>query len=364
LAQAALTKSDNVPQYTITTLQKIRGDTMHHLIRRTLCLILAVGSSASFAQEEYGSPDMIKAAAKEGKIMLYTTLDKDNTMRAIEAFNKRFPAVQVQVLRVPGGQLVTRVQAEAAANKLAADVIAFSDLSQVEATEAIFADYAPPNAQKYPGDGTPQKAWPYALAAWCIGYNRELVKNPPQAWTDLTQPAYKNKVGEVTILTGGTGWTRSMFQREVLGDNYWPSLAQNQPKIYPSGVPMSDALIRGEITVAAILSNQILPRAKEGAPITCNFPKEGVPISPIPAGIVKTSKAPNAARLFLNWSLSAEGQAMTVNDWKMFSALKGAPMPEGADPKVHKVWVPDAAKSSRVREAWTKEWTQTFNFRQ
>ena len=66
---------------------------------------------------EYGSPELIKAATKEGKLVLYTTMDKENTMRAIGLFNKRFPDIDVQVLRMPGGQLVTRVQAEMAAGR-------------------------------------------------------------------------------------------------------------------------------------------------------------------------------------------------------------------------------------------------------
>ncbi|CAN1505492.1 AfuA ABC-type Fe3+ transport system, periplasmic component [Burkholderiaceae bacterium] len=318
---------------------------------------------AAAQTNEYGSPELIKAATKEGKLVLYTTMDKENTMRAIGLFNKRFPGIDVQVLRMPGGQLVTRVQAEMAAGKLAADIVSFSDQAQVDSVQTALADYAPPNASGFPAPNAAKKAWPLTMAAWCIGYNTELVKNPPKSWAELTDAQYKGKLGEVTILTGGTGWVRSMFERETLGEGYWAALAANKPKIFPSGVPLSDALLRGEVSVAAIITNQILPRTKEGAPITCNFAKEGIPVIELPISLVKNAKAPNAATLFMNWSLSKEGQSIVVNDWKMFSALSGTPSPEGFDPSVHKIWRADPAKTAANRETWTKEWTQLFNWR-
>jgi iron(III) transport system substrate-binding protein len=74
-------------------------------------------------------------------------------------------------------------------------------------------------------------------------------------------------------------------------------------------------------------------------------------------------KAPNAATLFMNWSLSKEGQSIVVNDWKMFSALSDTPTPEGFDPSIHKIWRADPVKTAANRESWTKEWTQLFNWR-
>jgi iron(III) transport system substrate-binding protein len=250
-----------------------------------------------------------------------------------------------------------------AAGKLAADIVSLSDQAQVDSVQAALAEYAPPNASGFPAPHAAKKAWPLTMAAWCIGYNTELVKTPPTSWAELTDSKYKGKLGEVTILTGGTGWVRSMFQRETLSEGYWAALAANKPKIYPSGVPLSDALLRGEVAVAAIITNQILPRNKEGAPITCNFAKEGIPVIELPISLVKNAKASNAATLFMNWSLSKEGQAIVVNDWKMFSALSGTPNPEGFDPSIHKIWRADATKTAANRDAWTKEWTQLFNWR-
>ena len=67
----------------------------------------------------------------------------------INAFNKRFPEIKVEMVRAPGGQLITRVKTEAAANKLSADVVDHSDRALMIDLVDLFQDYAPPNAADY-----------------------------------------------------------------------------------------------------------------------------------------------------------------------------------------------------------------------
>ena len=65
------------------------------------------------------------------------------------------------------------------------------------------------------------------------------------------------------------------------------------------------------------------------------FAPEGAPVTPFAAGIPKTAAHPNAARLFLNWCLSEEGQAIMIKELGNLTSLKKAPFyPEGFDPKV------------------------------
>ena len=64
-------------------------------------------------------PELIEAAKKEGKFVYYTANFTEVEQETIKAFNKRFPFVKVELVRAPGGQLITRVKTEAAAGKLA-----------------------------------------------------------------------------------------------------------------------------------------------------------------------------------------------------------------------------------------------------
>ena len=78
-------------------------------------------------QENFGSPELIAAAKKEGKLIYYTANFAEVEQEVIKEFNKRFPEIKVEMVRAPGGQLITRVKTEAAAGKLIADVVDHSD---------------------------------------------------------------------------------------------------------------------------------------------------------------------------------------------------------------------------------------------
>ena len=175
-------------------------------------------SAAARAAVSSRPPELIEAARQEGKLVFYSANVAESETPVINAFNKRFPFVKIEFLRAPGNQLLQRVKTEAAAGKLLADVIDHSDRALMLEIENMFQDYAPPNAADYiPETLVSPKLWPRSTVVWSIAYNSELVKNPPKSWIDLTKPEYGNKqIGQVIAPSGGTTWTRAMFERQVV----------------------------------------------------------------------------------------------------------------------------------------------------
>ena len=339
--------------------------------RRSVLAGLA-GAAASWAlpaaaEEDFGSKDVIAAAEKEGSLTYYTANFAEVEQEVIKAFNKRFPKIKVAMVRAPGGQLIQRIKTEAAAGKLAADVVNHSDRGLMLELADLFQDYSPPNAKDYRPDAlVSPKLWPGVTLGWAIAYNTELVKNPPKTWMDLTKEEYKGKkIGQVVGPSGGTTWTRIMFERQVLGEDYWKKNAALEIALYPSGAPTSDALVRGEISIAPLLYNIIYTKIVEGAPAETVFAPEGVPIIPYADGIPKTSKSPNAAKLFMNWRLSKEGQAFQIEKLGNITSMKEPPaFPKGWDPKAVKVWVPKFDEFEKLRASWLEEWNKTYGYRQ
>src|SRR5476651_1684180 len=90
-------------------------------------LAVALSGAPAFAQAEFGSPELIAAAKAEGKLVYYTANFAEVEQQVIKGFNKRFPDIKVEMVRAPGGQLITRIKTEAAAGKLIADVVDHSD---------------------------------------------------------------------------------------------------------------------------------------------------------------------------------------------------------------------------------------------
>src|ERR1700686_2848660 len=327
---------------------------------------LALNAAPALAQAEFGSPELIAAGRAEGKLVYYTANFAEVEQQVIKAFNQRFPEIKVEMVRAPGGQLITRVKTKAAAGKLIADVVYHSDRSLMQPLADMFQDYAPPNAADYNPDAQiSPNLWPRATLVWSIAYNTELVKDPPKSWLDLTKPQYDKMTGQVFAQSGGTTWTRIMFERQVLGEDYWAKQAAPHPILYPSGAPMSDSLVRGEIGIGPLLYNAIYPKQKEGAPVKMVFPPEGVPANPYATGIPKTAAHPNAAKLYLNWCLSIEGQSFMIREQGNLTSLKVSPVyPEGFDPKVVKVWYPNFDQYVKLHADWSADWEKTFGYRQ
>lgn len=310
---------------------------------------------------------LVDAAKKEGEMVIYTAAFPEVMQDTITLFNKRFPFVRVRMVRASGGQLITRVRTEAAQNKLEADILDHSDRAQTLSLAEIMADYAPPNGADYlPDTLISPKIWPSITPSWSIAWNTELVKDPPRSWAELCDMKWAGgKVGQVIAPSGGTTWTRAMFERQVMGEDFWAKQAATKPKLFPSGAPLSDAVVRGEILVAPLIHNIVYPKKKDGAPIDALYPKEGVPIIPYGTAITKAARHPNAARLWMDWILSDEGQTHSLRDQGNMTALKNPPIaPPGFDPKVDKIWAPNFAQFQSLHDQWLEEWNKAYGYRQ
>jgi iron(III) transport system substrate-binding protein len=229
----------------------------------------------------------------------------------------------------------------------------------------LFAPYAPPNAADYLAVArTGDRLWPRSGNAWTITYNSALVTDPPKSWADLAKPEFgKQRLGQTVVAAGGGPFNRAMFERKVLGEDYWVKQAALKPVLYPSQAQMVDAMIRGEIAIAPLVTNLAIPLTAQGAPLKWFFAPEGVPVTVFCAGLAKGGRNPNAAKLFLDWAMSREGQALMV-ELGSFSSMARAPMPEGVDTNAIKTWYPDDAEIEAVFKTWTDDWNKAYNYRQ
>ena len=326
----------------------------------------AIPAPASAAARFEPPMDLVEAAKREGGFINYTAQIEDLELETIAAFNKRFPFVKVEIVHLPGGQLIERIRAEAATNKLVADLIDHSEPSLLASLEHIFRPYQPPNAADYlPGTVANPKLWPRLTAGWCLAWNTELIKEKPRGWWDLTNAAHAGSLGIPSGYTGGSTWARVMFERKMLGDAYWTKQAALKPRIYPTIAVTSDALVRGEIAVAPVGYPAIVPKIRDGAPLGFAFATDGVPCYYFAAGITNAAKRPAAARLYLDWCLSEEGQSMLIRDLGHLTSLKVPPVnPPGFDPAVQKLWFADRAESDSARRPWLEDWAKAYGFRQ
>lgn len=335
--------------------------------------MLTVGATAlarpALAADSYEpTADLVAAAKKEGRCVMYTASFTEPEQEFAEFFNKRFPFVKVELIRSSGGQLITRVRTEAAAGKLVADIVDHSDRGLMRSIEDLFIDYAPPNASDYlAASRISPKLWPRITPTWCIAYNTEITKIIPKSWMDLTRADVyaPGAIGEVIAPSGGTTWTRIMFERQKVDPDYWTKQAATKPSLYPSSAPGSDAVVRGEVNIMPLVVSSIFTQRRDGAPVELVFPTEGIPLVPYATGIPKTAAHPNAARLYLDFCMSKEGQAFSMAQQGNLTSLKVPPAEiKGFDPKTTPAWLPKAEDFDNLRQAWIEEWNKIYGYRQ
>ncbi len=330
-------------------------------------LAAAAASPALAAPKPYEpSAELVAAARRDGGFVNYTAQIEDLELETIAAFNKRFPFVKVEIVHLPGGQLIERIKAEIAADKLVADLIDHSEPSLLAKIESAFRPYAPPNAADYiPETIVTPRLWPRLTAGTCIAWNTEIIKDKPKGWWDIAGPKYAGQLGMPSAYTGGSTWVWAMFQRKVLGEDYWAKQAAVKPRIYPTNAVTVDAMIRGEVGIGPVSYPAMMPKKRDGAPLDYIFPIEGVPCFIFCAGITAVAKRPAAAQLYLDWCLSEEGQSMLIRDLGHLTSLKVVPAATpGLDPAVQKLWFANRAESEAVRGPWLAEWSKTFGMRQ
>ena len=77
------------------------------------------------------TPDLVEAAKKEGKVILYSSMDLPVGEKLGKAFEAQYPGIAVQIERSGSERLFQRVDQEFASNIRAVDVINTSDASHI-----------------------------------------------------------------------------------------------------------------------------------------------------------------------------------------------------------------------------------------
>jgi iron(III) transport system substrate-binding protein len=143
-----------------------------------------------------------------------------------------------------------------------------------------------------------------------VSYNTDLVKEAPtaeDAYQLVLDPAFRGKVG-IPDAVSVPAMAYFDWLRSAHGDDYLPELAAQEPRIYDSSTPLVQAVASGEIAMAVYsLQSTVEDVAASGAPIKFVLTAPAVG-NPFYAASLRWAHHPNAARVFVDWLMSEEGQ--------------------------------------------------------
>ena len=280
-----------------------------------IAVAAALSSQPALAQafKSASSADWAKVVAeakKEGRVALYSAAVPATLNRLKADFEKLNPGITVEITRITGIQLVSKMDQERDTGADGADVAITPETSWV-------TDRAKANQLKLPV-GPAAAAWPVkyiqsggspmlAIEPMIIVYNTNLVKTPVTDYADLMRPEFKGKLATpdlvATIFTAWYDWLE-----QTRGPKLLPGLAAQSPKFYASAVQSTQQVVAGELAGVTLTVPSITgPLVAQGAPIRVVVPKPAVG-TPYYGVIASWSKRPNAAQLFMDYVMSPAGQ--------------------------------------------------------
>jgi iron(III) transport system substrate-binding protein len=106
-------------------------------------------------------------------------------------------------------------------------------------------------------------------------------------------------------------------------------------------------VVSGEFAVIKGIDYIMAAQAAEGAPVAFAFPEDGVLALPSPMAIGREARNPDAAKVFLDFILSPEGQQVLVDRFFM-------PVRTDVEPPAG-VAVPEAVKTLALDPEWLAE---------
>ena len=164
-----------------------------------------------------------------------------------------------------------------------------------------------------------------------VTVNSDMVKpDEIKSYYDLLEPKWRGKVllNDPTVTGIGFNSFSALVLNKALDLDFFRQLASHQNPILRDQRLQVDWLARGRYPVALwARSVHVAEYQQAGAPVAYAYPKEGTHLSTDGGNVVLVNKAPhpNAARIFLNWLLSKEGQTFMQEGLLQQSAREDIP---------------------------------------
>lgn len=270
---------------------------------------------------------LIDAAKAEGRVVLYGSPSEAALASDAAAFEAEY-GIPVEFIRLVAGPLTQRVETEAQAGAVAADVVMSSDVVALNRW-AEDGTLIPLPDIEYP-DRTDHFA-PVQIIGQGIIYNSDEVPADqlPQTWGDLLDPKWNGRIalssprigpGIVTLYYG-------ILQDEQYGRAFFEQLAAVEPRVLETDVLVSQSVASGEAAIGFTAFEYLatnIKRDSPDAPIAFTY-LDIAPILQTHISMLAGAPHPNAGELFTRWMMTEAGQVAHNGNSRASSPLGDLP---------------------------------------
>lgn len=282
---------------------------------------LVAFSTAAFAQDV------------SGKLVLYTSQPNSDAQRTVDAFTAKYPAVEVEWIRDGTTKVMAKLRAEFEADAPQPDVLLIADMVTMEGLEAEgrLMAYADADVSAYDPALMDEQGHYFStkLITTGIVYNTA-APMVPTSYADLLKPEAKDKLAMPSPLTSGAATIHmsALTSHPDLGWDYYETLSDQGANPQGGNGGTYRAIAGGEKLYGFVVDFLPIRNKLEGAPVEFVFPEEGVSAVTEPVAILSTAQNPDAAKAFVDFLISAEGQQL-ASDMGYLPAHPAISPPEG-----------------------------------
>jgi iron(III) transport system substrate-binding protein len=257
------------------------------------------------------------ALAQEGRLVLYTSQPQTDAQQTLDAFKSKYPRVDASFVRDGTPRVMAKLRAEIEAGQPQADILLIADSVTMEALkkERRLLAHTGADLSAYPaGIHDPDKTWfATKLITTGIVYNTRAPLKPA-SWLDLARPEAKGLVAMPSPLTSGAAMIHTVTLTANLPQSwgYYENLRKNGAMASGGNGDVLKQVAGGEKLYGMIVDFMPIREKAKGAPVEFVFPAEGVSAVSEPVAILSTTRNATAARAFVDFLVSREGQELAV----------------------------------------------------
>lgn len=262
--------------------------------------------------------DWMENARKEGKVRFRSTPSTPEELKwLLSPFKERYPFIEVEHSGTDQEDRTVKTLVAYRAGRVLTDVLAsvggyihaYREANALDSLSNI------PNLKNVPDAAKDPEGFYVGINVhyWCMAYNTKFVKKEdlPRKWEDLlANPKWRG--GNLALGNRPQLWALNLWKAkgESWTKDYVTKLIREvKPQIRKEGLnALVDLLAAGEFhAVFPALDARAQQKVVLGAPVSFTCP-EPAPVAPEDAMILRGAANPHAARVFVNWLLSKEGQ--------------------------------------------------------
>jgi iron(III) transport system substrate-binding protein len=313
-----------------------------------IAALIAFPQSSDSATRE----DLVEAAKKDREVVFYTTTNLEEATAMSGRFKAKYPFLDVNINRAEGERIVTKVLQETRAKKSLVDVMQTPAFYlHTLRIRGIVGEYASDEDRFFPRNFKEEKYWTTTYYnPYVVLYNTKLVsaQNLPKRYEDLLGPFWKNKM---ILEKDKIDWFTAMlhiFGREK-GIKYMRDLSRQDPMLRIGQTLITQLVAAGETALQINANAVTVNRLKQkGAPIDWVAPGP-LPGLMVGVGLISQAPHPGAARLFVDFLLSKEGQQLYQSAGRLVAR---SDLPQDESMKVR------GAKIVPVDPAWAENFDE------